>query len=228
MLQRIRKSVYNRLVKPLALLYIRKDRDVFWYGIRIRVSRGVFHPSLYFSTRFLLKYLLKQQLKGKTFLEIGAGSGLISIWAALEQAVVTATDISDRALADIRHNASLNRAHLTVLKSDLWYALPPKTYQWIVVNPPYFPRYPATEADRAWYCGENFEYFHGFFQGLGAHMQADTQVLMVLSQDCEIEKIREIALESGFVMEIVQQGMIWGEMNYVYRISRKFGFAGIV
>lgn len=220
MFRRIRKTIGNRLIKPLALRYIRREREIEFDGIRIRTTPGVFHPGMYFSTKFMLKYLRKQELKGKTFMELGAGSGLVSIWAALHQAVVTATEINRIALEDIQYNAQQNRAHLTVLYSDMWDSMSRQKFDWLVVNPPYYPRYPATAADRAWYCGENFEYFHRFFAGLGEFTHAKSRIAMVLSEDCELEKIKSIAAEYNYSMKMVQKGIKWGEWNYIFGIER--------
>ena len=46
------------------------------------------------------------ELENKRFLELGAGSGLISVFAAQQLAIVTATDINHVALEKLKENAA--------------------------------------------------------------------------------------------------------------------------
>ena len=62
------------------------------YGLKISVLPGVFHPGVFLSTNLIISYLKTRELDGKFFLELGAGSGLISLFAAKSGAKVTATD----------------------------------------------------------------------------------------------------------------------------------------
>ena len=78
MLFPILSSVYN--------IYSAKERSYSYKGIKLKVFPGVFHPGLFFSTKILLEYLSKLDLKNKTVLELGAGSGLISVYCAKQNA----------------------------------------------------------------------------------------------------------------------------------------------
>ena len=59
----------------------------------------------------------------------------------MPNAKITATDISDRALAVALRNAELNGVKVNFIQSDLFhnYNLEPDTYNLIVSNPPYIP-----------------------------------------------------------------------------------------
>ena len=65
----------------------------------------VFHPGFFFSTRLLLKLYQTIAIAGKSFLEPGCGSGLISIYAAKKGAIVTATDINPVAIEFLKKNS---------------------------------------------------------------------------------------------------------------------------
>ncbi len=76
---------------------------------------------------------------GKTrLLELGTGSGAVAIALARERPAlaVTATDLSERALAVARDNASRHRADVTFLRSD-WFGAVDGRFELIVSNPPY-------------------------------------------------------------------------------------------
>ena len=71
----------------------------------------------------------------------GSGCIAISLYRFLSyrgEAEITATDLSEDALAVARRNAALNRARIDFRKGDLWEAAE-GTYDLIVSNPPYIP-----------------------------------------------------------------------------------------
>lgn len=218
--RRILKPILGRVLPQLAGWYLRKPRKSRFQGVEVVVQPGVFHPGLFLSTRFMMRYLEQFPMLGSSFLEIGAGSGMISIWAAKRGANVTATDISEKAIENIISNAEINHVDMEVVHSDLFTDLPVIDFDFVVINPPYYPGQPETEAEFAWYCGPGFEYFHLLFQGLGAYCTEKTQVLMVLSEDCDLKRIEEIAAESDWNFEMVHSKTITGEKNFIFSISK--------
>ncbi|MEM7040245.1 MAG: methyltransferase [Bacteroidota bacterium] len=212
----ILRPLAHRILPPITRWYLRKTRTSRYDGITCKVPPGVFHPGLYFSTRFMLKHMEKYSLEGKDLLEIGAGSGMISLWCAQKGASVTATDISETAVTTIRENAALNDLELKARHSDLFAGLAPHPYDFILINPPYYPGTPKSEAEHAWYCGPEFEYFQRLFDGLHAFRKPQSEVLMVLSEDCNIERIREIAARHAWKLEVIATQQRWGEWNFIY------------
>lgn len=211
-----------RILAPMAKWYLRKPRTDRYQGLTIHVPTGVFHPGLYFSTRLMLKHLERYDLRGKRLLEIGAGSGMIAIWCAkVKGAVVTATDINPTAIAAIQSNAQVNAAMVTVVESDLYAALPPFLYDFIVVNPPYYPKDPSNDTEKAFFCGVGHAYFKRFFEGLHAYRRPDSQVLMVLSEDCDLPAIRAIAQRHHWDLEMIHPHRKFGEWSFVYALHYK-------
>jgi release factor glutamine methyltransferase len=222
----IRHALLQRLhpvLKRVTRWYLSRERVYHYEGLRIQVFPGVFHPGLFFSTGVLLRFLKDQSLAGKTLLELGSGSGLIAVWSARQGAFVTASDINSQAIHNTRENAKANGVPVAVVHSDLFTNMPAATFDWIVVNPPYYPRQPANEAENAWYCGENFEYFGRFFAQLHPFLHSDSSVLMVLSEDCALNRITNMATQHGFAMNQVRQEKTGGEWNYIYQITYEHG-----
>ena len=109
------------ILRPLPLLvrwYLSKKRIYRTHGLTIEVSPGVFHPGLFFSTEFLLQFISQKKLENKSLLELGAGSGLLSLKAAQQGAIVTATDISTKAVENIRSNSMINSIPISVIQSN--------------------------------------------------------------------------------------------------------------
>ena len=82
--------------------------------------------------------------EGLTILDIGTGSGCIAVSLAkkLSRTMVYAIDVSEKALAVARENASANGADVVFLQHDVFDSLPaepllPGCFDLIVSNPPY-------------------------------------------------------------------------------------------
>jgi release factor glutamine methyltransferase len=212
------KYITTRLYKPLLVKYLSATRMYTHKGIRLVIPPAVFHPGFFFSTRLLLRYIATLPLKNRSFLELGAGSGLIALYAAREGAQVTASDINSVAIHSLEMNSHSNRLPITVIKSDLFTKIPQQAFDLIAINPPYYKKQPKTPAEYAWYCGEQGEYFQQLFNSLKTYMHPQSMVLMVLCDGCDLEMIKEMAAMSGFEMKCVQEKKNWIETNYIFQV----------
>ena len=217
-MKRLLAFLVSKLLKPVIAAYISGPTTYRYQDLKICVLPGVFHPRFFFSTRLLLKHLAQLQLSGKSFLELGAGSGLISLFAARRGAAVTACDISQVSVDNVRQNQQRNGLSFPVLHSDLFSALPQQRFDLIVINPPYYKKDPVSEADHAWYCGKNSEYFSRLFSSLGDHLHARSQVIMVLSDGCDIKEIVSLAGMHGFKLEEISSHRKLIEKNFIFSI----------
>lgn len=214
-------SSYYFLI-PLTKWYLSKPRKWNKNGIRLEIPVGVFHPGLFFSTNYLLQYLLSFELKNQNVLELGAGSGLISIALAKKGANLMSTDISMVACKAIQRNGEINKVKLSVYQSDLFDKLPNEArFDLIVINPPYYPSDPVTEADHAWFCGNDFNYFKKLFMNLQPRLLQNGKCIMVLSEDCVIDLIASIAMEHNLVWKQINKKKIFWEWNYLFEITAK-------
>ncbi|MDH7508820.1 MAG: methyltransferase [Methanomassiliicoccales archaeon] len=102
--------------------------------IQITECPGVYPPR---EDTFLLLESVEVE-RDEEVLEIGCGTGIISIHCAIAGAIVTAVDINDAAVQCTRTNAERNCAHVNVIRSDLFSAITGK-FDTIIFNPPYLP-----------------------------------------------------------------------------------------
>ena len=205
--------------KPLVAKYLSRTKNYQYNGIKLVIPPEVFHPGFFFSTKLLLKYFDKFLLKEKTFLELGAGSGLIAISAAKKGADVTATDINPVAVKFLKRNCEANNVDIHIILSDLFQNIPLQHFDFIAINPPYYKKQPNTYQDYSWYCGENGEYFHILFDSLAAYMHSDSVVLMILCDGCDIEMIKTIADKNGFHLHLVYGKQNLLEKNFIFQIK---------
>lgn len=213
------KHIVSRTYKPLLEKYLSKTR-VYRYGdIELEIPPEVFHPGFFFSTQFLLRHISTISLQCQRFLELGAGSGLISIYAAKNGARVTATDINPIAIDYLEKNASHNRVKLNIVHSDLFTQMAEQEFDIIAINPPYYKKNPQAAKDYAWFCGENGEYFAALFYELEKFIYAGSQVFMVLFDGCDLAMIKRLAARNNFCLQCVQTGKNLLEKNYIYKIE---------
>jgi len=208
------------ILKKLACVYTRKEREFSYYDISVKVLPGVFHPGLFISTKVLLNFLNTLKFEGKTFLELGAGTGIISILAAKKGALVYASDISSKAVENVKINAAKNNAQINIFTSDLFNNIPELQFDYIIINPPYYSRDPREEEEYAWFCGSNFEYFKSLFSSLSNYIGKDSKVFMILSEVCDIQKIKSIGTENEYVWKLKMKKQFWGEKNYIFEIQK--------
>lgn len=213
------KYIVGATWQPLLRKYLSKTRAYRYKKITLQVPSSVFHPGFFFSTHLLLDQIKKFPLSNKTLLEPGAGSGLISIYAAQKGAVVTATDINPAAIECLKENSRKNNAGIDIIQSDLFDNIPMQVFDIIAINPPYYKKDPISHADFAWSCGTNGEYFKKLFSQLKNYIHVETKICMVLCDGCDIGMIRSTAEENGFEMRTVLTKKNMIEKNFIYNIE---------
>ncbi len=217
----IAKKLNQWFIQPIIKRRISRASVYEHNGIKLHIPAGVFHPAYFFSTKYLLNTILQLDLKNKLFLELGAGNGLISISAAKHGALVTSSDISEKVIANLKINALPNNCEITCVHSDLFDNIPLQHFDIIAINPPYYPKQARNELEMAWYCGTDFEYFRKLFPQLAAYLSSTTLALMILSEECEIEKIKRIAQQSNLELQHFSQKKIKWEQNFIFSIQKK-------
>lgn len=215
----ILKTLIRRTIQPFLKFYLNTDRNYTFKGIKVIVYKGVFHPGFFFSTKILLGFLQQFSISGKSFLELGAGTGLISVFAAKKGALVTASDINYRAIENIQINAVNNYVNIRIIHSNLFDAMPSEEFDYIVINPPYYKKQPLTPEDFAWNCGENLEYFQKLFAGLRKHIHAETKIIFILSDNCDLDGIELIAKKNHFNLILKKKYLRFFENNFVFEAT---------
>lgn len=214
------KHIVAYTYKPMLVKYLSKTRHYRYKNLRLEIAPEVFHPGFFFSTQLLLQYVSKLMLQQKDVLELGCGSGIISMVAAEKGAIVTATDINQVAVAFLKNNCLRNNLQLHVFKSDLFEAIPEKQFDIIAINPPYYKKDPVTIQDYAWYCGAAGEYFAKLFKTIHRYIHAGTHILMVLFDGCDMEMIHGFAAANNFTLKCVLSKKNMLEKNFIYKIEK--------
>ncbi len=210
------KSLVQRHASGEPLNYLTGERE--FYGLSFRVTPAVLIPRP--ETELLVEKtieLLKSYPSPARFLDIGAGSGCISIAIAHEvpSAIGWAVDISAAALEVAKQNACrhgvADRIHF--LQGDLLESfLPNSTFDFILSNPPYVP---LEECDTLPSDVINYEphlALFGGLTGLEIYSRLIPQVpghlvpegyLLIESGAGQTERIQELIEKTGLSLQMI-------------------------
>ena len=133
------KKVVKKLEKNYPVQYL--IGNVNFYGYTINVNKNVLIPR--FETETLvektIEYIKKLKLTKGSLIDLGTGSGCISIVLKkeLDDLIVTSLDISRRALKVAKKNANQNKADIEFIHHDIFKFNPVNKYDILISNPPY-------------------------------------------------------------------------------------------
>lgn len=220
------RCVCRRLASPFLRRWFHRhySRERGWRrcGVDIRIAPGVFPPGPTVSTTVLLDYLVQRfaggQALGLNVLDMGCGTGLVGLVLARAGASVVATDISPAAILNARLNAARNDMDLTLVRMDQATGFRSDAFDLVIITPPYYPRDAATMAERAWYCGQDFGYFAALAPQLLAMVRTGTEVLMVLSEDCDLCAIEAFLAGQGLCFKTVDARRRFLELTLILRV----------
>lgn len=108
-------------------------------GIKIKTCPDVFPPQSQFSRSSKKLHNIFGDVKNKTVLDIGTGTGIQAIHVAKSGAkLVVATDISKKATGCAKENVALNRLEkkISVMESNLFAKVPKVKFDIIIANLP--------------------------------------------------------------------------------------------
>jgi release factor glutamine methyltransferase len=155
-------------------------------GFTLRILPTVFHPKYFGSSLILSRYVQSQNIRGKRFLDMGTGSGIVGIFAARSGAEVTAVDINPAAVRCATMNAAESGLTMDCRQSDLFAALQNQRFDVIAWNPPFFPRPATNVADVAFYAGSDYASIRRFAREVRSYLAPEGRILLVLSTDVDV------------------------------------------
>jgi release factor glutamine methyltransferase len=118
---------------------------------------------------------------GQRILEMGCGSGLLSVACAKFGAIVVAADINQKAVACTLANLKRNRLQATVLESDLFSNVEGR-FDLMVFNPPYLVGAGEGELERSWAGGKDgVQILERFLRDAPDHLLAEGRMVVLLS-----------------------------------------------
>ncbi len=183
----------------------------FYYSdITLEVPEGVYYPRE--DSELMAKTIEKIDLTGKKLLEIGCGSGFLSILTAKKGADVTAVDTNPDAVEITRNNAETNNVRMDVIHSDLFKKVPDK-FDIIIFNPPYLP-VEEGEDDITYAGGKTGrDVIEKFIDKISGHLKPDGTVLLLISSLTGEKETIQLFAKQRMKTEIIARAKIpWEEL----------------
>lgn len=183
-------------------------------SIDLDVFPGVYNPS---DDSYLLLRAV-QVAPGQSLLEIGCGSGIISIHAAKLGASVTAVDINPDAVECTRQNANRNGVRVKVMEGDLFKRVT-GYFDVIAFNPPYLPTETRSTSwiEKSWSGGEEgSETAIAFLGQAWQHLAPGGKIYLVLSSIGGFMSVLKAAKER-YECEMLEEDHQFFESVFAYR-----------
>jgi methylase of polypeptide subunit release factors len=191
-LRRLLRPLLFQVWHPLHLYANRKAGHAKVGFLELCTNPNVFNPARHFSSKILANHVANLNLSGARVLDMGTGSGVIGITAALRGARVVAVDVNPHAAALAALNARDHdvAASMRVFCGDLFVPLPASAkFDWIIFNPPFFARAAEHLAQAAYNAGAGFETVTRFLAHARLHLSLEGTVLMILSSDMPLNRL---------------------------------------
>jgi len=210
---------FNKVIYRAILSYYSQTRSINFRGLSLTLLPSVFHPKLYLTTETLLDYLLTLDMAGKAVLELGCGSGAISLYLAKHRDIeMHASDINPHAISGLMENATNLQVKVDTYQSDLFDDIPDIQLDTVIINPPFFDNVIESVDQYAFNTGDDFQYFKKLNSQLLSRKEQLGVIYMILTDKCNLDKILSHFDESHYEITVVKDIKSLGEIHFIYRI----------
>lgn len=193
----------------------------FYYkGIELEVPDSVYYPRE--DSLLLAKAVENIRLKSKKILDMGCGSGFLSVLMARDNSV-TAADINEEAVKATRENAARNNVKLRALQSDLFSDIH-EIFDIIVFNPPYLPepfsfakKNPREKESIQWDGGRSGrDAIEKFISSAKNHLNKNGKILLLISSLTGEKEVTRLFEKDGFKAgTIAREKIPWEELMVI-------------
>jgi len=185
-------------------------------GIPLVILPDVFNPTMFVTGELFLEALrLEESLEGMRVLDMGTGSGVLGIAAAMRGASVVAVDANPSAVRCARINALLNEVTLDVRSSDLFSAVAGERFARILFSAPLFEGVPKSGLEMAFFASDIVE---RFCAGLEDHLVPSGYALLLASSTAGIDRLYAALDRHSLVCESVATRRQPSETYFIMRI----------
>lgn len=192
-------------------------------GFKLRVRPTVFHPRFFLSSQRFVSFLDGQDLRGKTVIDVGTGSGVIALAAARAGAErVIAADINPNAAICAAENAQANglgdRVH--GVASNLLAAFAPRPmFDIILSSPPKHAGEPRDLADRGWHAGPAYRDVANLFDQARERLKPGGKVYVMVSSDSDLDLFGQRIQQAGFNARTAKEYSIFIESFILFELT---------
>jgi len=206
---------YNLFLRYKIKRTVKERIDSFTFT----VYPGVFNPRSYKSSGIFARFIKDMKdLRGKYILDMGCGSGIVSVFAASLGAQCLAVDINPSSVGCASFNLKQNHLekNTRVMQSDLFHDIPEsEKFDIIFFNPPYYDKEPVNDFETAFNAGKDYRVIKEFVTDAGKYLNKGGRIYCIVSSDMNIAMFLQILEEQGFKHDIVTEIYKFFETFYI-------------
>src|SRR3989344_3787734 len=161
---------------------------------------------------YLILEHIKNYAKNKKVLDIGTGSGILAKEALKYSRDVTASDINEECLKNLKG--------IKIIKSNLFEKIKGK-YDLIIFNPPYLPKEDMEDEDSSLVTTggkKGYEILERFINELRDHLNKNGKALIVFSSLTNKRKVNFIIKKNFLKFKLLEKKKIPYEKLYCYLV----------
>lgn len=205
---------------PGFLQMMRRHQEPYTFelqGHEVVVHPGVFSPYYDWSSELVIENL--PGLTGKTVLEIGCGSGVISLFCYLKGAsFIASVDINPAAIENTIDNLKRNGAvNFECYESDVFSNVSGQ-FDLIIFNAPYHGNEPKDALEYA-VSDPNYRALSLFLTGVKSHLTESGKVILGFSESGDIDLMNRLIDENGLIIEWMKDNFRKEYNAQVYMLS---------
>ena len=193
-------------------------------GFRLTVRPTVFHPRYFISSECFAEFIDGLDLRGKSVVDIGTGSGILALAAARAGAeYVVATDINPNAALTAADNARANGlAAVNAVCSDLLSAFAPRPlFDIVLSSPPKHAGEPCDLADRGWHAGPHYRDVAALFEQARERLKPGGRIYVMVSSDSDLALFAQLIEGAGLRARLVREHSIFIESLIIYELGAR-------
>jgi release factor glutamine methyltransferase len=182
----------------------RTPYEVFWKSRTLTVLPDVYAPHI-FTDSFWFAEQLPKIVGQNSLLEIGAGTGIISIACALNGARVVATDINPNAVENTSVNARRYGVDITARVGDVYSSVKSEEkFDYIFWAHP-FNNWPKPVYDPLLLTGMDYQYqsVQTYLKGAKQHLNTGGKLLLGTGDTADLASILSFAKAGGYTERII-------------------------
>lgn len=176
-------------------------------GVSIVILPNVFSPKYFTDSEYFAK-VISETVGDKSLLEVGTGTGIVALSAALRGSNVTALDINPDAVENTKLNfKKYNISTDNVLFSDVYSALGDnQKFDFIFWNHP-FNNWPEQVEDVLLLAGLDYQYtaLSRYVSDAYKHLKEGGRLLLGTGNNADLSSINIIAQENGYVTKVIAE-----------------------
>lgn len=184
--------------------------------LNFEIYEGVYTPS---EDTFLLLSMIKLEGHEK-ILEVGCGSGIISLHCSAHGCIVLSVDKDEKCLKNTEINAKKNDLDISVKKSDLFSNINEDDWDVIIFNPPYLPKDDILPEDHRWDGGKRGdEIVVKFLEEAEDYLKKDGKSFICYSSLSPTERI-EAVIEERYEIANLEKKEFFFETLYCLELNK--------